>query len=402
MRRIASFAGAGMLACALAVGAALGASGPPVFDIPGLAGGRIEVAGVSRLDDGGAVIAASISSHPRGANSRLVIVRLRLDGTVDLGYGTLGLSIPGVGSDVRATSLAIDPRTGAAWIGIAQGARRRAAIVALDGSGHRVRRFGRGGVQPLGAGAATGGPVVLAWRGGELLAASGNQPCRGCTISILNASSGALLKSERLSSAQGVAGACATKAITSAVFEGRSALLTAATVGPGCGVEVLTLQPPATTRPGSAAVLATLPFGNAVTTGALAAFRGSVCLAGSGKSTSELGPLSTGGTVHAPTQGPSGKLTAVVALGRRACATLIANRTGGLVLQAAGGQRHPTIDRIPRSVIPLGMFRCHQHLLVIGARRNRFGSNGVVVAIPVRRGPQANRAAAASAATGCH
>ena len=145
---------AGTLCSALAVSVAVAASGPPVLEIPGLAGARIEVASVSRLDDGGALIAASITPNARAAVSRLAVVRLRLDGTVDLGYGALGISIPRLGSEVHAISLAINPRTGEAWIGITQGADQRAEIVALDGNGRRVRRFGHDGVQQLGSGGA--------------------------------------------------------------------------------------------------------------------------------------------------------------------------------------------------------------------------------------------------------
>ena len=174
-------------------------------------------------------------------------------------------------------------------------------------------------------------------------------------------------------------------------------MLTATAANHGCGAQLLTLRP-ATTRTQPPAISLTEPFGTAVTTDALATDGRSLCLAGSGASSSELGPLAADGKLLGATSGPPGQLTAVVALGQRACAALFRTTGGGLVVQAVAGQRHPTRDRIPRAVTPLGMFRCHQHLLVIGARRDLQESAGVVVAIPVRRGPQAN---AASRTTGC-
>src|ERR1700683_888056 len=187
MRSIAGAVMGMALAGVIAVGAAL-ASGPPrVLGIPGLNARRIELGGVSRLDDGGAVIAVSVDRSAGESGWRLAIVRLLVDGAVDLGYGSLGIATPGLGPDVRAMSLGINPRSSEAWVGVAYGPRGRGAIVALNSQGDRIRRFGQGGELRL---AAAGGPPALAGRQGQLRVASGDEPCRGCVVAVVNAATG--------------------------------------------------------------------------------------------------------------------------------------------------------------------------------------------------------------------
>ncbi|MGH3411760.1 MAG: hypothetical protein ACRDPH_01600, partial [Marmoricola sp.] len=76
-------------------GAAAGAT-PPVFPIPGLSGRALTVAGVQRLDDGGALIASSTRAGTR-APWRLTSTRLLVDGAVDLAYGAAGNEVVGTG-----------------------------------------------------------------------------------------------------------------------------------------------------------------------------------------------------------------------------------------------------------------------------------------------------------------
>jgi hypothetical protein len=117
----------------------------------------------------------------------------------------------------------------------------------------------------------------------------------------------------------------------------------------------------------------------------LAAQGRSVCLTASGPSRTLLG-----GTARAP----AGRVIAVTPLGDGACAALIMPRgyPTALVIQARKRQALASSYAIPTDVAPLGMFRCHQHLLVIGERRH----TAVVVVVPVRAGPHA-----AAASAGC-
>jgi hypothetical protein len=72
------------------------------------------------------------------------------------------------------------------------------------------------------------------------------------------------------------------------------------------------------------------------------------------------------------------------------------------------GDGRSVVDRLPAAIAPLAMFRCHQHLLVIGSTRSGAERAAVLTPVPVRRGEFAIRASRASAAalsassTGCH
>lgn len=358
----------GALAAMLASGLALASSPFTVFDIPGVSGKRIEVGGVSRLSDGGGIVAAAIAG-------RALAVRLSADGTVDLAYGAEGIARPPLGADLRATALAIDPANGDAWIGFAAGEHGRSEIVALDGHGRLLRRFGRAGVLHLGAGS----PTALAWRGNRLLVAAGTRPCAGCVISVLNSTTGRLIHESRLDATY-TSGkrTCTIAGVTSATF----GLASGATLGTRaasdrCTGELIVYSPPQ--PPGTVPVLAPRPSPVVDVAG--------TCTAVSGPS----------GTVIGSARAPRGQIVSVVALDDGACAALIIPKgyPAAMVLQAPSGQREANSYAIPTGISPLGMFRCHQHLLVIGKR----GRTGVVVVVPVTAGPHA--AAAETAAAGC-
>jgi hypothetical protein len=377
-------------ALAAVYGSAAGAPPPPVLDIPGLAAREIRVAGVSRLDDGGALVAGTLSDGPRARARRLAVTRLQPDGTVDLSYGNQGISLLTLAPGSRATSMAIDPRTGQSWVGVAIGATGEGGIVAFDPEGRRRTRFGHAGTLRLHAEGA-GGPAALAWRAGALLVGAGRSPCRGCNVSIRDPLSGTPLAARRLTPVE-LAGTtrCVGSAVTSAVFAPRhEALIATKSAGHiGCGARVLILgAPPRRTR-GSLKAITTGTFRTPTTTSAVAASAATVCLAGASRSATELGPFIPGRRFAVTSRGPSGGLVTVVPLGRGACAELVASipGTGGFVVQAAPGETRPPLISVPRGVQPLGMFRCHQDLLVIGSRQAGSERAGVIIVIPLRRG----------------
>jgi hypothetical protein len=382
-------------------GCAIGSLGPmhvsaaeatplPVLDIPGLAARQISVAGVGRLDDGGALVAGTVSSGSGARTGRVAVVRLQADGTVDLSYGDAGISTVGLHPGVRATSMAIDPRTGQSWVGVAIGFRGDGAVIAFDPSGHRRMRFGHAGALQLRT-AGAGGPAALAWRRGALLVAAGRLPCRGCNVSIRDPASGALLAARGLTQTDlsGSAG-CVGSTVTSAAFAPRrQALIATRSAGhTGCGARVLVFKPTSTAARDALKTMTVAAFRPPIVTSAVSAFVTRLCVAGASRSATEVGPFVPGRQFAPSARGPSGNLLTVVPLGGGACATLVASihRSGGFVVQAAAGEQHRSLIFLPRGVQALGMFRCHQHLLVIGSRPAAAGRAGVIVVVPLRRG----------------
>lgn len=378
--------------------------------IPGLAGGGLMVGGVARVDDGGALIAASTRTH---AHSRwhLTITRLRLDGTVDLAYGARGVA--SAGSGARASAIAIDPRTGAAWIGAAT-ERGGGEVVALTANGGRARGFGRDGVLRLPA-ALSGAPVALAWRHGELVVAAGTKPCAGCVVGAVDPASGALRRSVPLAVPPSSPGSetCRPAAVSAVALAGSAVLLTTVSrpveattaspeerratsdpsnaLGGGCSAQLLSLHDRSLTATDSIAL-------GGAQSATLASASGQTCIAESSQSQTALGSLTGNGSLGELSVAPAGSVIEAVALGASACAALIAPARGGgaVVAQGQDGDPHASVARLPRTVRPLGLSRCEHHLLTIGARRAGETQQGVVAVIPVRVGPHARSAAAAS------
>jgi hypothetical protein len=175
---------------------------------------------------------------------------------------------------------------------------------------------------------------------------------------------------------------CRIRAVTSAAFtpDGGGEFGTAA-VGPGCSASLVSYAPPAV--PSAQPTL----FGGVFPLIDLAGQGRDLCLTASGPSKTLLGTATA----------PAGRLIAATPLGDGACAALIKPHgyPAAMVLQARKGQHLANSYAIPRTVAPLGLFRCHQHLLVVGRR----GRNAVVVVVPVTAGPHAS--AASTAAAGC-
>lgn len=401
-----------VIAAAAALGGALGFGAPAavgapdaaaagttlVFPIPGLGGRTLTVGGVARLNDGGALIASSTRASAR-ARWQLTATRLLVDGTVDLAYGSAGNVTAGRG---RATAVAIDPRNGASWLGAAT-ASGHGEIVALDPRGARRRKFGSGGVLRLAS-----PPAALAWRHGTLIVATGTRPCRGCDVQALDPSSGAVRAAGELGTAPPgptATARCVPRAVTS-LAAGAGGLMAATLGTPACPAQVVSLH----VRGGSLSAGATVGLPGA--TGALlSAAGGQACVGAVSPGHAWVGPPPSAAALGSSSAGPparivpvpAGRLVALVPLGDGACAALIAPRHGSraLVAQAVAGARHATVDRLPRGLRPLGMSRCEQHLLVIGAHAAGHRVAGRVAVVPVRAGPYSGsrtRSALAAAA----
>lgn len=386
-----------LIACVVALASPLAlaaAAGPIEVPIPGLSGGVIQVAGALRTADGGGVIAARVTV-PGTQTGALTIARVQADGAVNLAYGTLGIAQVHTSPVLEPTALAVDP-SGAAWIGARFGADGPGEVIALDANGARVRTFGSQGVLRLPA-ADRGGPVALAVSGGHLLIAAGATPCRGCSISVRDASTGRLLRRVTLSAAT-LAPAPCTVAVTAAALAAQSSVLVSTAVrGKGCAAQIVALTKTLTASASSPAP----PLADtAARSSTLVPDGASWCLAASDVKHVNLLAWASGRWTSAAA--PAGTLVALAPLGAGACAALIrTSRPGAVVAQMSAGSSRVSADTIPSSLTPLGMFRCNRHLLVIaGAARDR---TAVIVPVPVRRGPfvHAALASAASAGTGC-
>ena len=386
---------AGVMALFLLTVSVATASGPLLIPIPGFAGSALQVGGVARMNDGGAIVAGS-QQDPGATGWQPAIIRLHVDGSIDLGYGTEGISRPRLGAGMAATALAIDPHSGDAWVATAR-LKGKSAIVALNGDGDRATRFAHGGILWRGASSA---PVALAWRAGRLLVASGGPPCTGCRISVVDPSTGKSIVSGQLAPDQLGGPRCTDGAITSAVLTGPRIAQLAFQGGQHCGDRIVTIS---LTRRGSHPALRQtryIPLGSGTPGEALVAASGSdLCVATASPASSAFGPLIARRHVVVSSRAPGGRLIALVALGSGACAALIAeaHHPTTVVTQASIQRRRATLDTVPRSLQALGMFRCHAHLVVLGARRRGRQSAGAVVTITVRRGPKGAASTAAVA-----
>lgn len=380
----------GLIAALVAVMAGGALAGAVVkVPVPGLSGRSLAIAGALRTADGGGIIAAR-------SGRNVTVARVQADGAVDLAYGTLGLVTPAAGAGASPTALAIDPASGAAWVGAVGGAARRSgAVIALDGSGAPQRRFGPSGARGLPTG--TGGPATLAWFGGRLLVAAGTLPCRGCVVSLLNATTGHVERSAALP-ADALAPLGCHPAVTSAAFDRVGPLVSTSASGRGCAAAVVQLS--WNLRPAGPYAPPAPQIGDSRARSALiVANNRSFCLSASGPSS----VLLSAGRRWAPASAPMGKVLSLVPLGPGACAALITTQHGGVVAQMATGERRTLVKHVPSGVAPLAMFRCNHHLLIVGASVSGSRRIAVIVPVAVARGSFAavHKASAARVTTGC-
>jgi hypothetical protein len=392
---------AAVAAATLALGltqAAAGTTAPLVLPIAGLTGAQLHVAGVARLSDGGAVVAASVDPSRRASGWHPAVVRLLLDGSVDLAYGTLGIAAPSVGAGQSASAVAINPGSGQAWIGLS-GPGGRGAVLSLTPGGSRAPSFGHAGLVPLGSGQR---PLALAWQQRMLLVAAGTGPCAGCSLIALNPATGARLATGTLVPAATPPGAgCPHGEVSSVVTLGSGVAQLAFTGGRGCPGQLDTVV--VSRARGTITTAATDPIAPAPAPVLEAQYGSARCVALARAHTTALGPDVTPPTPFVTSSAPGAPPLALVALGQGACAALIAggHGHGGVVVQAAAGHGRPVSDRIPSAIAPLGMFRCHAHLLVIGSRSQGHTLSGEVAVFPVRRGPFAQAGVASAASARC-
>ena len=77
-------------------------------------------------------------------------------------------------------------------------------------------------------------------------------------------------------------------------------------------------------------------------------------------------------------------------------------RHSATVTQTGSKGPAPAVTTLPEALAPLAMFRCHEHLLVVAARRAARQPAAMIVPIPIIRGPFAAASAArAILTTGC-
>ena len=120
-----------------------------VVDVPGVSGRAVTIVAAARLADGGRDRRRDAhAARPRRARPRIVVVRLRHDGLVDTSFGVVGGRDRAARARRRPRRVARDRRRGRSRPAGARGsappsaATTTGAVLALDGRGRRVRRFG--------------------------------------------------------------------------------------------------------------------------------------------------------------------------------------------------------------------------------------------------------------------
>jgi hypothetical protein len=389
-----------LLACvvALVAGGAIAAEAwALIVPIPGIAGPSIRLVAALRTEDGGAIMVASIRpAHAAGAGTTLT-ARLDAEGRLELGYGYEGVAALPLGPTVIPTALAVDPATGEAWIGATDGT--RAEIIAVSPTGKEQPGFGRRGVVDLPA-VDDGGVRALAWRKGELLVAAGARGrCTGCVLTVLKGSSGAPLARTTITRA-----ATCTRAVTvtSVALTNTNGSLAATSVANPAACTPALLAFDDRLVPSGSKPLPRLPA-QPLRTLVLTPEAGATCVAGTGPAGISVWPLGARRS-SALVGGASVRLIALVPLGGGACGALLArDRRSGEVAQTAPSNSAASVGVVPASLVPLAMFRCHQHLLVIAADGPVGDQAAVIVPVRIARGPfaAAMRASRSMPSTGC-
>ncbi len=385
-------------------GAADAGAAMRVVDVPGVSGRAVQIVAAGRLADGGAIVAGTLTpSGRRRARPRIVVMRLRHDGLIDTSFGEPGVVkvqlARGDGrAGSRATSVAVDPARGRSWIGAAVGGNDSGAVLALDARGRRVRAFGAGSVVRFDGDATA--PVALAYGGGRLAAAATRRPCRGCQVLLLDPTTGARRGQEALAPVPDAdAGRCPAAVLGSLALAGANRIVlggaggaAAATAG-GAGAASAAggadgaCSTRLVVRDGSLRAVAVQDPGDDATRTVVAAAGPplDLCVGIQAGGATRLVRVAAGATATVlpkRTWTPvAGTLAGVVPLGDRACGALL-RRPGkpALVLQASNGSGKPSLTEVPAGLRAGAIYRCKQHVLVVGTRR-RGGVDRASVAV---------------------
>ena len=411
---------------AVSLGAAGGAADAGaamrVVDVPGVSGRSVQIAAAGRLADGGAIVAGTLTpSGQRRARPRIVVMRLRHDGLIDTSFGESGVVrvqlARGDGrAGSRATSVAVDPARGRSWVGAAVGGTDAGAVLALDARGRRVRAFGAGSVVRFDGDATA--PVALAYGGGRLAAAATRRPCRGCQVLLLDPGTGARRGQEALAPVPDAnAGRCPGAVLGSLALSGANRIVLGGSGGPAASAAG------AATAGGAAAAAEADAAGGADAAAAAGGGADDACSArlvvrdGSLRAVAVQDPGDDATRTVVASAGPpldlcvgiqaggatrlvrvaagapatalpkrtwtpvAGTLAGVVPLGDRACGALL-RRAGkpALILQASNGSGKPSLTEVPAGLRAGAIYRCKQHVLVVGTRR-RGGVDRASVAV---------------------
>ena len=377
-----------LTACAMLTGAADAAANVRVVDVPGVSGRAVQIIAAGRLADGGAIVAGTVTANRKGARARLVVMRLRHDGLVDRRFGDAGvvdaqLARGSGGSGTRATAVAVDAAHGRSWIGATIGRTRVGAVLALDGRGHRVKSFGSSaGVMRLKGDASA--PTALAFGGGRLAVAATAQPCAGCQVLVLDPASGARRALSPLAPIPGgLATGCPKARLDSLALPGSDRLVLGGSGGATCATRIVV-------RDGALAPVSVWDAGGEPQRIAVAAAGAplDLCIAVQSAGAVRLARVPAGMAgpqpiaIPGPTYAPiAGSLAGVVPLGDGACGALLLHEAkAATVLQASSGDAHPAITTLPASLRAGAIYRCNQHVLVVGTRRSH-GTDRASVAV---------------------
>jgi hypothetical protein len=355
-----------------------------VVDVPGVSGRSVQIAAAGRLADGGAIVAGTITpGGSRRARPRIVVVRLRHDGLIDTSFGSSGVVTVQLArgdgrAGSRATSVAVNPGSGRSWIGAAVGGNATGAVLALDGRGRRLTRFGSQSVVRFDGDATA--PVALAYGGGRLAVAATRRPCSGCQVLLLDPSSGARRGQQALAPVPDAnAGACPGAAVGSLALVGANRLVLGGSGGANAtGAAAAACPARLVVRDGSLRAVAIWDPGDEAQRTIVAAAGPplDLCAGIERDGAARLVRVAAGAAGPAAVTLPkrtwtpvTGTLAGVVPLGDHACGALL-RRAGkpARVLQASNADAKPSVTEVPAGLRAGAIYRCKQHVLVVGTR----------------------------------
>jgi hypothetical protein len=290
----------------------------------------------------------------------------------------------------RATSVAVDPATGRSWIGASLGARRAGAVVALHGHGRRLTHFGSNAVVRFDGDATA--PTALAYDGRRLVVAATSRPCSGCQVLLLDPASGARRGKLALAPVPDAdAGRCPGAVLGSLALVGANRLVLGGSGGSGadaCPARLVVrdglLRPIAIWDPGDGAQRTVVTEAGPPLDLCVGIERdGAVRLVRVAAGAAGPAPV----TLPNPTWTPvAGTLAGVIPLGDHACgALLLSAGKPARVVQASNDDAKPAVTEVPAGLRAGAIYRCKQHVLVVGTRHIGGGDRASVAVSPITR-----------------